>query len=80
MQPDQDTFITPPAWSPDGADLFCLRLEDGRPEAALFLMDDQFQPTRELFQIEADCWQPGERDFGRLGDWAILPDDMGKRM
>jgi len=76
LQPDHDTFITPLAWSPDGPDLLCLRLEDGRPEATLFLMDDRFQPTRELFRIEADCWQPAERDFGRLGDWAVLPDDV----
>ena len=76
LQPDRETSITPLAWSPDGRGLLCARLDISGSRATLLLVDDQFQPTRELFEIEADCWQPGDRDFGRFADWAILPDDV----
>ena len=79
LQPGRETFITPLAFSPDGRYLLCARLKQTRRRvsgATLLLMDDQFHGTRELFEMEAFPWQPGQRDLGRLADWAEVPEDV----
>ena len=39
-------------------------------------MDGQFQTVHTLFDLAATPWQPGQRDLGRLADWAIVPEDV----
>jgi len=79
FQLNEKTFITPLAWAPHGRYLLCARIHNGPttriPGASLFLVDEQLQPVRVLFELEACYWQPPQRDFGRLADWAVLPAD-----
>ncbi len=79
LQPDGETQIIPLAWSPEGNFLLCARLE-GTPshklKAMLFLMDDRFREVRFLFPLDGSCWRPGQPDFGRLADWAFVPEDL----
>ncbi len=76
LQPEPEARVTPLAWSPDDRSLLCARMAPDEKRATLLLMDDRFQTARELFELEVHSWQPGERDFGRLGDWAIVPGDV----
>lgn len=79
LQPTPEVFVTPLAWSPSGASLLCARIHaSGQklPPATLYLMDEQFRTTRTLFELDATPWQPGQRDLGRLADWANVPDDV----
>jgi Tol biopolymer transport system component len=76
LQPEPEARVTPVAWSPDGRQLLCARMAPDQRQASLFLMGDQFQAVRELFELEVHSWQPGERDLGRLGDWSIVPDNV----
>lgn len=69
FQPDQQGFVTPLAWSPDGRCLLCARLDPQTSRSKLFLMDDQFRTTGELLALDSPGWQPDKRDFGRLADW-----------
>jgi hypothetical protein len=76
LQPEQDERITPLAWSPVGPDLLCARMSPDENRASLFLMDDQFRTTRELFELQVSGWRLGQRAAGRLADWAVIPDDI----
>lgn len=79
LQPTPEVFITPLAWSPSGTALLCARMHNGEqkmPAATLYVMDEQFGTTRTLFELDATPWQPGQRDVGRLADWANVPDDV----
>jgi len=76
LQPNRELLVTPLAWSPSGADLLCAQMSSDESRASLILMDDQFETTRELFELETHGWQPGHRDFGRLADWAVIPNDV----
>jgi hypothetical protein len=79
LQPTPEVFVTPLAWSPSGAQLLCARMHNPgqkMPAATLYLMDDQFRTVRTLFELDATPWQPGQRDLGRLADWASVPDDV----
>jgi Tol biopolymer transport system component len=79
LQPDQDAYATPLAWSPRGDSLLCARIGDSAqkfPPATLYLVDRQLKPVRDLFELEACPWQPAQRDLGRLADWAIVPEDI----
>jgi hypothetical protein len=76
LQPNRAELVTPLAWTPSGSHLLCARMTRDESRATLFLMDCQFQTTRELFQLEVYGWRPGHREFGRLADWAVVPDDI----
>lgn len=79
LQPQADICVTPLAWSPRGDGLLCARLHDPgqkMPAVTLFLMDDDFRSVRDLFELEATPWQPGQREMGRLADWAVVPPDL----
>jgi len=76
LQANRELLVTPLAWSPDGDRLLCAQMSSDESRATLILMDDQFQTDRELFELETHGWQPGQRDFGRLADWAIVPADV----
>jgi hypothetical protein len=76
LQPEPEACVTPLAWSPAGQELLCARMSRDERQATLFLMDARFRTTRELFELEVHSWNPGQRDIGRLGDWAIVPDDV----
>lgn len=76
FQPDQQTFVTPLAWSPDGSQLLCARREAKSNRAQLLLMDEQFQVTQELFPLNVPSWHPEDREFGNLADWALVPADV----
>ena len=73
FQPDQQTFVTPLAWSPDGGQLLCALREANGAKTQLLLMDEQFQVTQELFQLDVSSWHPEDREFGNLADWAVVP-------
>ena len=79
LQPQTDTTVTPLAWSPQGDRLLCARMAATGSQSGsvtLFLMDTNFGQDQELFELEGTYWQPGHRDFARLGDWAIIPADV----
>ncbi len=76
LQTNRELLVTPLAWSPGGPYLLCAQMSSDESRATLILMDDQFQTARELFELETHGWQPGQRDFGNLADWAIVPDDV----
>lgn len=76
FQPDQQTFVTPLAWSPDGDRLLCSRREATGTGARLLLLDERFQVTDELFQLDVTGWHPEDREFGNLADWAVVPADV----
>lgn len=76
LQPQPDTRVTPLAWAPDGSGLLCARMSEDETLATLILMDTNFRPTATLFDLEVDSWQPGKQDLGRLGDWAVVPEDV----
>jgi len=76
FQPDQQTFVTPLAWSPDGGRLLCARRDADGAQTQLLLMDDSFHVTRELFQLDVSSWHPEDREFGNLADWAVVPADV----
>lgn len=74
LQPEVTVPIMPVAWTPDSQYLLCARVRQGSgktPSATLFLMDQQFEAVRELFDVDV-WWQ---QHSGRLADWAILPTD-----
>jgi hypothetical protein len=76
LQTNRELRVTPLAWSTNGPYLLCAQMSSDESRATLILMDDQFQTVRELFELETHGWKPGHRDFGRLADWAIVPDDV----
>ncbi len=76
FQPDQQSFVTPLAWSPDGRHLLCARREASGTKARLLLMDERFQVTEELFPLDVPGWHPEDREFGNLADWAVVPADV----
>ena len=76
FQPDQQAFVTPLAWSPDGRHLLCARREESSVRTQLLLMNEQFQVTQELFPLDTPSWHPEDREFGNLADWAIVPADV----
>jgi len=76
LQTNRELLVTPLAWSPDGDHLLCAQMSSDESRATLILMDGRFQADRELFELETHGWQPGQRDFGRLADWAIVPTDI----
>ena len=78
QQSEDEPRTTPLAWSPEGRFLLCGRIEQGDSPlapAALFLLDDQLRPAGELFELKVTTWGARSRDFGRLADWAVVPDD-----
>ena len=44
--------------------------------ATLFLMDEQFQTVRDLFELHRTYWQYAQRDAGRLADWSVIPPEV----
>ncbi len=77
FQPDEQAFVTPLAWSPDGERLLCARRDAGEAKRQqLVLMDTRFRVTDQLFVLEAPGWHPEDRDSGNMADWAIVPDDV----
>lgn len=76
LPPDRETFVTPLAWSPASRWVLCARFASGTSRASLFLMDEQFQSVRELFDLDATCWKVNQREFARLADWAAIPPDV----
>jgi Tol biopolymer transport system component len=77
FQPDQQAFVTPLAWSPDGNQLLCARREtSGAKTQQLLLLDSEFRVTEELFSLDVPGWHPEDREFGNLADWAIIPADV----
>ena len=76
LQSEPDARLTPVAWAPDGSGLLCARMTEDESGATLVLVDDNFQETATLFELDVDSWQPGRQDLGRLGDWAIVPANM----
>jgi hypothetical protein len=65
-------------WAPRDGWLLCLRLHDARRRASpatLCCLHVQQETTRDLFDLESGIVQPGQRDLGRLADWAVVPDD-----
>jgi dipeptidyl aminopeptidase/acylaminoacyl peptidase len=79
LQTQHDEFVTPLAWAPHGDDLLCARMSRDTDRVTLFLMDEQLRPSRELFDLSVHGWQPGQRDFARLADWAIVPPELQPR-
>ena len=78
LQKEEETLTTPLAWSPDGRYLLCGRIEPNDSTlvpATLLLMDDQLRPAGKLFELKATTWGSRSRDFGRLADWAVIPED-----
>jgi hypothetical protein len=78
LPPPGDGAVVPLAWAPRGAGLLCLRIHTPglRASAAtLCCLDDCSETTRPLFDLEPAFWLSAHRDLGRLGDWAIVPDD-----
>ena len=78
LQSEEDTRTTPLAWSPEGRYLLCGLIEQSDSvlvPATLWLMDDQLRPAGELFELKVTTWGVKTRDFGRLADWAVVPDD-----
>jgi hypothetical protein len=78
IQPEHEGLTTPLAWSPDGRYLLCAQIQPGDellPPATLFLMDSQFRMVETLFSLNVTTWRSSSRDFGRLADWALVPDD-----
>jgi len=76
LQTNPEHTVTPLAWSPSDPYLLCAQMSPDESRATLILMDEQLRITQELFELETHGWQPGHRDFGRLADWAIVPDDV----
>jgi hypothetical protein len=74
LQDRHDEFTTPLAWAPGGKHLLCARFDGESDRVTLVLIDDQLRIVSELFELRIHGWNPGERNFGRLGDWAILPE------
>jgi hypothetical protein len=54
----------------------CARREANGVGTQLLLMDEQFQVTEELFQLDLSSWHPEDREFGNLADWAVVPSDV----
>jgi serine/threonine protein kinase len=79
LQPRHDEFVTPLAWGPDSDHLLCARVAADTQNVTFLLVDDQFNPQRDLFTLEVHGWRPGQRDFARLADWAIIPEDIAQR-
>jgi len=82
IQPDPKPQITPLAWSPHGEELLCARSDELRQRVSVvrfFLMNTEFVPKPVLFKLGASFWQPGQRDLGRLADWAVVPDDAAPK-
>ena len=78
LQAEEDTLTTPLAWSPQGRYLLCGLIEQGDSvitPATLWLMDDRLRPAVKLFDLKVTTWGAKSRDFGRLADWAVVPDD-----
>jgi Tol biopolymer transport system component len=78
LQPPDDPWVAPLAWSPRGDWLLCARIHS--PElrassATLFCLDDRFQTAQVLFELEPSFWVAAHRDLARLADWALVPDD-----
>jgi Tol biopolymer transport system component len=77
FQPDERTYVTPLAWSPDGERLLCAERDaGGAKRQQLVLMDTRFRVTEQLFVLEAPGWHLEDRDSGNMADWAIVPDDV----
>jgi formylglycine-generating enzyme required for sulfatase activity len=74
VQPDEKTFVTPLAWSPDGQRLLCARIHE--TGASLFFTNDRFQTVQAAFDL--DSWDLAyiTKGWGRKADWAILPEDL----
>jgi formylglycine-generating enzyme required for sulfatase activity/Tol biopolymer transport system component len=75
FQPEQDTFITPLAWSPDGRELLCARAHAGKG-ATLLLMNDQLHTAGTVAELETWDYVLSGDYCGRMADWAILPNDV----
>jgi Tol biopolymer transport system component len=78
LQSEEDTLTTPLAWSPDGRYLLCAQIEPADAvlvPATLVLMDNKLRPVGELFKLESTTWGPKSKDFGRLADWAVIPEE-----
>jgi hypothetical protein len=76
LQPRHDEFVTPLAWGPGSVHLLGARVAAETQQVTFFLMDEQLRPHRDLFQLEVHGWRPGQRDFARLADWAIIPEEI----
>jgi hypothetical protein len=76
LQDRHDEFVTPLAWAPHGDQLLCARLDPETDRVTLLLVDEQLRAVRDLFELTVQGWQPGERHFARLADWAILPPEL----
>jgi serine/threonine protein kinase/Tol biopolymer transport system component len=73
--------LTPLAWEPRGR-LLCLRVHEPRRRASsatLCCLDVQRETTCDLFELEVTIVQPGQRDLGRLADWAVVPPEFVPR-
>ena len=73
---EENTFLSPLAWSPDGERLLCVRSDAQHARATLVLMDQHLRVTGELAELEGHGWQLDKREFGRLADWAVVPADV----
>jgi len=77
LQPGTGACIKPLAWSPDSRFLLCVKIDAGRdrrPRGTVFLMDDQFQTVRVLFELMG-WWMPRDQHVGRVADWVTLHRD-----
>jgi hypothetical protein len=72
----KDGFLTPLAFAPAGNRLLCARLTSDGSLVTLVLLDEQCRVVRELFELRIAGWQPERRDFARLADWAVVPEDV----
>jgi hypothetical protein len=45
----------------------------------MLLLDEQLEPARSLFELDFPSWPVEHRDFPRLADWALVPDDAAPR-
>jgi hypothetical protein len=80
LQPDESVFVTPVAWSPADSLLLCaqVRSPDAGPKATLFLMNEQFQTVQTVAELDSwDAFQSRDVTVSRLGDWAMVPADLG---
>jgi hypothetical protein len=76
LQSNHAEMVTPLAWAPDRAQLLCARMNAAETHATFLLMNDRCEVVEELFDLEVHGWQPGQRDFGRLADWSLIPGDV----
>ncbi len=59
--------------------LNCSAIDNGitaNQRAAFPLINERFQVTDERFTLDVSSWPVENRDFGRLADRAMVPDDI----